>query len=52
MENTVIKVENVKMKFNLSKEKTDNLKEYVIKFIKRELQYQPFWALKGVSFEV
>ncbi len=52
MENTVIKVENVKMKFNLSKERTDNLKEYVIKFIKRELHYQPFWALKGVSFEV
>lgn len=52
MENTVIKVENVMMKFNLSKERTDNLKEYVIKFIKRELQYQPFWALKGVSFEV
>lgn len=40
------------MKFNLSKEKTDNLKEYVIKFIKRELHYDPFWALKGVSFEV
>jgi ABC-2 type transport system ATP-binding protein/lipopolysaccharide transport system ATP-binding protein len=49
---TVIKVENVKMKFNLSKEKTDNLKEYFIKFIKRELHYHPFWALKGVSFEV
>jgi len=52
LENTVINVENVKMKFNLSKEKTDNLKEYVIKFIKRELHYDPFWALKGVSFEV
>ncbi|WP_292612399.1 ABC transporter ATP-binding protein [Methanobacterium sp. BAmetb5] len=52
MENTVIKVENVKMKFNLSKERTDNLKEYVIKFLKRELQYQPFWALNDVSFEV
>ena len=52
MENTVIKVENVKMKFNLSKERTDNLKEYVIKFLKRELHYEPFWALKGVSFEV
>jgi ABC-2 type transport system ATP-binding protein len=52
LENTVIKVENVKMKFNLSKERTDNLKEYVIKFLKRELHYQPFWALKGVSFEV
>lgn len=52
LENTVIKVENVKMNFNLSKEKTDNLKEYVIKFLKRELHYEPFWALKGVSFEV
>lgn len=52
MENAVIKVENVKMKFNLSKEKTDNLKEYFIKLIKRELHYEPFWALKGVSFEV
>ncbi|AXV41095.1 MAG: teichoic acid ABC transporter ATP-binding protein [Methanobacterium sp. BAmetb5] len=40
------------MKFNLSKERTDNLKEYVIKFLKRELQYQPFWALNDVSFEV
>lgn len=48
----MIKVDNVKMKFNLSKEKTDNLKEYVIKFIKRELRSQPFWALKGVSFEI
>ena len=52
MEKTVINVENVKMKFNLSKERTDNLKEYFIKFLKRELNYQPFWALKGVSFEV
>ena len=33
-------------------EKTDNLKEYIIKFLKRELHYQSFWALKGVSFEV
>ena len=52
LERTVINVENVKMKFNLSKERTDNLKEYVIKFLKRELHYEPFWALKGVSFEV
>ncbi len=49
---TVIKVENVGMEFNLSLEKTDNLKEYVIKFIKRDLMYQAFWALKDISFEV
>jgi ABC-type polysaccharide/polyol phosphate transport system ATPase subunit len=49
---TVIKVENVGMEFNLSQEKTDNLKEYVIKFLKKELMYQSFWALQDVSFEV
>ena len=45
-------VENVGMKFNLAQEKTDNLKEYVIKFLKRQLKFQQFWALKDISFEV
>lgn len=48
---TVIKVQNVGMEFNLSQEKVDNLKEYFIKFIKRELNFQSFWALKNISFE-
>lgn len=52
MGETVIKVENVGMEFNLSQEKTDNLKEYVIKFLKKELMYQSFWALKDISFNV
>lgn len=47
-----IKVEHVSMKFNLSKEKVDSLKEYVIKSLKREVQYNEFWALKDVSFTV
>lgn len=49
---TALKVEHVGMKFNLSKEKVDNLKEYFIKFVKKELTYQEFWALKDVNFEV
>lgn len=52
MGKAAIKVEHVSMKFNLSKEKIDNLKEYVIKSIRREIQYNEFWALKDVSFEV
>lgn len=48
----VLKVDHVGMKFNLSSERIDNLKEYVIKLIKRELMYQEFWALKDVSFEI
>jgi len=52
LEKTVIKVDNIGMEFNLSAEKVDNLKEYVIKFLKRELLFQEFWALKNISFEV
>lgn len=52
MSKVVLKVDHVGMRFNLSKEKVDNLKEYVIKLIKRELKFQEFWALKEVSFEL
>jgi len=52
LDKTVIKVKDVGMEFNLSQEKVDNLKEYVIKFLKRELLFQEFWALKNISFEV
>lgn len=52
MGKTVIKVDNVGMEFNLSQEKVDNLKEYVIKLLKRELLYQEFWAIRNISFNV
>lgn len=47
-----IKVQHVSMKFNLSKEKVDSLKEYIIKSLKREVQYNEFWALKDISFTI
>jgi len=47
-----ISVQNVSMAFNLNKEKVDNLKEYVIKFITHKLEYKKFYALKDISFEV
>ncbi len=40
------------MKFNLSKEKVDSLKDYIIKSIKKEIKYNEFWALQNVSFTV
>ncbi len=48
----VLKVDDVSMRFNLSKEKVDNIKEYVIKRFKKELYFQEFWALSDVSFEL
>lgn len=47
-----ISVRNVTMTFNLNKEKVDNLKEYVIKFLTRKLEYKKFYALKNINIEV
>ncbi|MGF0101172.1 ABC transporter ATP-binding protein [Bariatricus sp. SGI.019] len=52
MNDTVIKVDHVSMRFNLSSEKVDNMKEYFIRRIKRNMSYDEFWALQDVDFEV
>lgn len=52
MSKTVLKVDNVSMRYNLSAEKVDDLKDYIIKMVKRELNFQEFWALKNVSFDL
>lgn len=51
-DNAIITVEHVSMKFNLASEKFDNIKEYFIKTIKKQVSYDEFWALNDVSFEV
>ena len=48
----VIEVENATVRFNMASEKIDNLKEYFVKLVKRELMFQEFLALKDVSFSV
>ena len=52
MSDYIIEVEDVSMKFNLAKEKVDNLKEYIIKVLKRQISYDEFWALKNISFNI
>lgn len=52
MSKVAVKVDHITMRFNLSKEKVDNLKEYAIKFVKGQLHYNEFQALKDVSFTV
>ncbi|MBR0270969.1 MAG: ABC transporter ATP-binding protein [Methanobrevibacter sp.] len=52
-QDTVIEVNNVSMEFKKAQEKVDNLKEYCIKWIKRELKPKnKFKALDDVSFSV
>lgn len=47
-----INVKDIGMRFNLSPQGVDNLKEYVIKTIKKEITYNEFWALKNINFKV
>lgn len=51
-ENYAINVEHATVRFNMASEKIDNLKEYFVKLVKRELMFKEFLALKDVSFEV
>ncbi len=49
---TLIDVRDVSMRFKLPSEKIDNVKEYVIKFIKRKIEYLDFWVLNDVNLQV
>ena len=52
MEN-IIEVEDVSMRFNLAKERVDNLKEYIVKKLKfQSISFDEFWALKNISFSI
>lgn len=51
-ETYAVKVDHATVRFNMASEKIDNLKEYVVKLVKRELMFKEFLALKEVSFEV
>ena len=48
----MIFADQVSMRFYLGREKITNLKEYLIKRIKRTVKLDEFWALRDVSFKV
>lgn len=52
MHQPIIEVNNVSMRFNLATEKTDTIKEYFVKLLKKQLNFNEFYALRDVSFSV
>ena len=50
--NVAISVQDVGIRFNLNHERVDNLKEFVIKFLRKDLKFNEFWALKDINFEI
>ncbi len=48
----MIEINNVSMRFNLAREKSESLKEYFLQTIHGKLQFDEFYALRNVSFTV
>lgn len=52
MDNAV-NIKNVSMRFNLARERVDNIKEYMVRFFSgKRVAIDEFWALKDISFTV
>ena len=48
----MIEVRNVSMRFNMAKEKHESLKEYFLAAVQGKLQFEEFYALRDISFDV
>jgi ABC-type polysaccharide/polyol phosphate transport system ATPase subunit len=48
----VIRFEDVAVRYRLPREGVSGVKEYAIRLLQRRINYEEFWALRGVSFEV
>ena len=48
----MIKAEHVTVAYRMANDKIHSIKEYLVAFLKRKLQYQEFLALSDVSFEI
>ncbi len=52
MVDNAVEIKDVQMHFNMSSEKLDSLKEYFIKLMKRQLFFEDFVALDGITVDI
>ncbi len=52
MSEYIVDVDKVTVRFNKASENIDNLKEYFVKLVKRELMFKEFLALKDVDLKI
>ena len=51
-EKYMIDVDHATVRFNMATERIDNLKEYFVKLVKKQLMFQEFLALKDISIKI
>ena len=47
-----IQSDHLSVRYNLSANRADSLKEYLIRLVRGKLFYEEFWALKDISFSL
>lgn len=52
MNDPIIEVNNVTIRFSLASEKIDSMKDYLVKRLRGVISYNEFFALKNVSFKM
>lgn len=48
----MIKADNVSVKYMMTYDRVKSIKEYLVQLLNGKIQYEEFWALKDISFEV
>ena len=52
MSKTMVEVNDVSIKFDLSNDRINTLKEFMIKLVTKKIKFDEFWALQNVSFQI
>lgn len=52
MNDIMVDVRDMTIRFNMASERIDNLKEYFVKLVKRELMFKEFLALQDINLQV
>lgn len=52
MDSIAVEVKDASVRFNMANQQVNNLKEYVIKLLRKELMFQEFFALSDISLKV
>ena len=48
----IVSVKNISLKFKMEQSRANSLKEFCVRWLKRDLKSEDFWALTDVSFDV
>ncbi len=52
MSDLAVKLDGVSVRYRIPHERIPSLKEYAIRWLRRRIRYEDFWALHGVDLEV